>query len=160
MKSIRKTLWMATLVITLVVWACVTINIYFPAEKVESVAGEIVSEVRGQKAEDQDGDKEKDNSKEVKKRFLEVLRGGEGKVSTSDVIEYFEVTTGRRTFVLKPRSMGYDIHENGSVIGAVEAQKTWAGVIRRDSVVEEHTQLFFLWLVALKWRAAQSRYYG
>ena len=64
MKSIRNTLWMATLVITLVVWACVTINIYFPAEKVESVAGEIVSEVRGQKPENQDGDKEKDNSKE------------------------------------------------------------------------------------------------
>ena len=29
--------------------ACVTINIYFPTEKVESVAGEIVNEVRGQK---------------------------------------------------------------------------------------------------------------
>jgi len=55
---------MATLVITLVVWACVTINIYFPAEKVESIAGEIVSEVRGQKPENQDGAKEKDNSKE------------------------------------------------------------------------------------------------
>lgn len=64
MKSIRNTLWMATLVVTLVVWACVTINIYFPAEKVESVAGEIVSEVRGQKPENQDGVKEKDNSKE------------------------------------------------------------------------------------------------
>ena len=64
MKSIRNTLWMAALVITLVVWACVTINIYFPAEKVESVAGEIVSEVRGQKPENQDGAKEKDNPKE------------------------------------------------------------------------------------------------
>jgi hypothetical protein len=29
------------------VLACVTINIYFPAEKVESVAGEIVNEIRG-----------------------------------------------------------------------------------------------------------------
>lgn len=28
-------------------FACVTINIYFPAEKVESVAGEIVDEIRG-----------------------------------------------------------------------------------------------------------------
>ena len=27
--------------------ACVTINIYFPAEKVESVAGEIVNDIRG-----------------------------------------------------------------------------------------------------------------
>ena len=31
----------------LLVGACVTINIYFPAEKVESVAGEIVDEIRG-----------------------------------------------------------------------------------------------------------------
>lgn len=37
------------LVTSLAVLACVTINIYFPAEKVESVAGEIVHEVRGQK---------------------------------------------------------------------------------------------------------------
>jgi uncharacterized protein len=29
------------------VWGCVTVNIYFPAEKVESVAGEIVKDVRG-----------------------------------------------------------------------------------------------------------------
>lgn len=33
------------------VFACVTINIYFPAEKVESVAGEIVKDIRGQGAE-------------------------------------------------------------------------------------------------------------
>jgi hypothetical protein len=32
----------------LTVFACVTINIYFPAEKVESVAGEIVDEIRGE----------------------------------------------------------------------------------------------------------------
>jgi hypothetical protein len=31
----------------LLVGACVTINIYFPAEKVESVAGEIVDDIRG-----------------------------------------------------------------------------------------------------------------
>jgi hypothetical protein len=30
-------------------FACVTINIYFPAEKVESVAGKIVDDIRGQK---------------------------------------------------------------------------------------------------------------
>jgi hypothetical protein len=37
-----------------VAFACVTINIYFPAEKVESVAGEIVRDVRGQKETDQE----------------------------------------------------------------------------------------------------------
>ncbi len=31
------------------VFACVTVNIYFPAEKVESVAGDIVKDVRGNK---------------------------------------------------------------------------------------------------------------
>lgn len=39
-------------------FACVTINIYFPAEKVESVAGEIVKDIRGQEKEEPDkGDK-------------------------------------------------------------------------------------------------------
>lgn len=33
--------------------ACVTINIYFPAEKVESVAGEIVQDIRGMKPQDE-----------------------------------------------------------------------------------------------------------
>lgn len=33
--------------------ACVTINIYFPAEKVESVAGEIVQEVRGKQPQNE-----------------------------------------------------------------------------------------------------------
>jgi uncharacterized protein YdbL (DUF1318 family) len=64
MKSFPRRLWLVTLVVTLAIWACVTINIYFPAEKVESVAGEIVSEVRGQKPENPDNSKEKDDSPE------------------------------------------------------------------------------------------------
>ena len=64
MKSFRKRLWVATLVVALVIGACVTINIYFPAEKVESVAGEIVSDVRGRKPDNQDNSKEKDNTQE------------------------------------------------------------------------------------------------
>ena len=40
---------MTVLASLLPILACVTINIYFPAEKVEAVAGEIVNEVRGQK---------------------------------------------------------------------------------------------------------------
>jgi len=39
---------MAVLLVAL--FACVTINIYFPAEKVESVAEDIVNDIRGQKA--------------------------------------------------------------------------------------------------------------
>jgi len=34
------------------VFACVTINIYFPAEEVKSVAGEIVNDIRGQDQND------------------------------------------------------------------------------------------------------------
>lgn len=43
--------WTGILVVALVagLYACVTVNIYFPAEKVESVAGEIVRDVRGVK---------------------------------------------------------------------------------------------------------------
>lgn len=39
--------------------ACVTINIYFPAEKVESVAGEIVRDVRGAPAKQEENDSRK-----------------------------------------------------------------------------------------------------
>lgn len=49
MKTTRKTFWITALLFSLILFACVTINIYFPAEKVESVAEEIVDEIRGQK---------------------------------------------------------------------------------------------------------------
>jgi len=42
-----KSLWVMMVLMVLFVFACVTINIYFPAEKVESVAGDIVDEIRG-----------------------------------------------------------------------------------------------------------------
>ena len=40
-------------VFSLMIFACVTINIYFPAEQVETVAGEIVDEIRGQQPGDE-----------------------------------------------------------------------------------------------------------
>ena len=54
MKRNQKSVWivlfsMALFAFACVAFACVTINIYFPAEKVESAAGEIVRDVRGQK---------------------------------------------------------------------------------------------------------------
>lgn len=49
MKTTRKTLWITASLFSFMLFACVTINIYFPAEKVESVAEEIVDEIRGQK---------------------------------------------------------------------------------------------------------------
>lgn len=46
MRFFRKTYLIGTSFLLVLIFACVTINIYFPAEKVESVAGEIVNEIR------------------------------------------------------------------------------------------------------------------
>jgi len=54
MKTYRKVLWITASLFTLLIFACVTINIYFPAEKVESVAAEIVDEIRDQKPSGKD----------------------------------------------------------------------------------------------------------
>jgi hypothetical protein len=54
MRRNKKSLWFILFSITFFAFACVTVNIYFPAEKVESAAGEIVQDVRGLK----DGAKE------------------------------------------------------------------------------------------------------
>lgn len=43
----KRCWWMVLSSFFLGVFACVTINIYFPAEKVESAAGEIVDDIRG-----------------------------------------------------------------------------------------------------------------
>ncbi len=49
MKNKRLFLWTSVMIGALTLFACVTINIYFPAEKVESVAGDIVNDIRGNK---------------------------------------------------------------------------------------------------------------
>ena len=49
MKMFQKPIWMAMVFAMITLFACVTINIYFPAEKVESVAGDIVNDIRGKK---------------------------------------------------------------------------------------------------------------
>jgi len=56
MKAPRKTIGTCSAAVILFVFACVTINIYFPAEKVESVAGEIVEDIRGPAGETPPGD--------------------------------------------------------------------------------------------------------
>ena len=58
---IRKTeiLGGSILSLSLFLLACVTINIYFPAEKVESVAGEIVDDIRNRKSHEKDSGTEK-----------------------------------------------------------------------------------------------------
>jgi hypothetical protein len=54
MKTNQKLLWSTILCVMVFALACVTVNIYFPAEQVENMAGEIVDEIRGQEgAEEQ-----------------------------------------------------------------------------------------------------------
>jgi hypothetical protein len=69
MKVHKKSLWTAVLFFSLLVFSCVTINIYFPAEKVESVAGEIVDEIRNRKPNKKDSMK-----KNQKDSFLEAIK--------------------------------------------------------------------------------------
>jgi len=60
MKGHSKKLLATTLLTLIAMGSCVTINIYFPAEKVESVAGEIVKDIRGKKSDtDQPSEKDK-----------------------------------------------------------------------------------------------------
>ena len=54
MKKEQRLLWTAMVVIALTLFACVTINIYFPAEKVESAAQDIVNDIRGNKPIEED----------------------------------------------------------------------------------------------------------
>lgn len=53
MKSNNRIIRIVFCTAFLLVGACVTINIYFPAEKVESVAGEIVDDIRGPRPDEQ-----------------------------------------------------------------------------------------------------------
>ena len=47
MKIFQKPAWMAASFVMIILFACVTINIYFPAEKVGSAAQDIVNDIRG-----------------------------------------------------------------------------------------------------------------
>jgi uncharacterized protein YdbL (DUF1318 family) len=51
MRSSNRIFRVVFFIAILLIGACVTINIYFPAEKVESVAGEIVEDIRGPQLE-------------------------------------------------------------------------------------------------------------
>jgi uncharacterized protein YdbL (DUF1318 family) len=58
----------------LAIFACVTINIYFPAEQVESVAGEIVDEIRGKEGEPGEKSGTPDDRSQLLKTFLALSR--------------------------------------------------------------------------------------
>jgi len=77
MRNKRKVLLTATLFCSLLIFACVTINIYFPAEKVESVAGEIVNDIRGRSG----GEEEKSQKNEKSSFFRQTLLALSGSVA-------------------------------------------------------------------------------
>jgi uncharacterized protein YdbL (DUF1318 family) len=62
MKMFQKPVWTAMVFAMITLFACVTINIYFPAEKVESVAGEIVDDIRGKKPDQKVGQSKNDGA--------------------------------------------------------------------------------------------------
>ncbi len=57
----------------LIIFSCVTINIYFPAEKVESIAGEIVEDIRGPNPEKNDESKNKEKSSRHRDNYMALL---------------------------------------------------------------------------------------
>ena len=67
MKATNKRFLVTGALSSLLVLACVTINIYFPAEKVESVAGEIVNEIRGKEKVPEEQNSDKDRSSLLEK---------------------------------------------------------------------------------------------
>jgi len=69
MKKNRKLLWTTAVVMAAMLGACVTINIYFPAEKVESVAGDIVNDIRGQKPSQKDSQSNNQKDLSIQIRF-------------------------------------------------------------------------------------------
>jgi uncharacterized protein YdbL (DUF1318 family) len=62
MKRFQKPMWTVMVFAMITLFACVTINIYFPAEKVESVAGEIVDDIRGKKPDQKGGQSKNDGA--------------------------------------------------------------------------------------------------
>jgi uncharacterized protein YdbL (DUF1318 family) len=73
MKPVNQRFRVLLFLAAFLIGACVTINIYFPAEKVESVAGEIVDDIRGQKTAPQTAPEKKDQSKLERRPLLASL---------------------------------------------------------------------------------------
>ena len=72
MEQYPRKLLAAAIFVLFVIGSCVTINIYFPAEKVESVAGDIVHDIRG-KQEEKDTKPESDKQSALIKFIVMAL---------------------------------------------------------------------------------------
>ncbi|MBW1980010.1 MAG: DUF1318 domain-containing protein [Deltaproteobacteria bacterium] len=84
MKGSRKTAKVLVVFGILTVFACVTINIYFPEKEVESVAGEIVSDIRGKNTEEKEQSPKKDQESLLQYELfhLTALEAWAGEVTT------------------------------------------------------------------------------
>lgn len=69
MKGIKRPLRVASLLFLCTLVACVTINIYFPAEKVETVAQDIVDDIRGR-----EGAMDEPSEVDKKESFFQFIR--------------------------------------------------------------------------------------
>ncbi|UCB47996.1 MAG: DUF1318 domain-containing protein [Deltaproteobacteria bacterium] len=70
MKRHVRPVWVLVLCMVILIFACVTINIYFPAEKVESVAGDIVNDIRGPRSGEEEKPQGKDKSSLIRNTLL------------------------------------------------------------------------------------------
>lgn len=70
MKKCLRPAWVPILCMAIFIFACVTINIYFPAEKVESVAGDIVNDIRGPGSGEQEKPQGNDKTSLLQKTLL------------------------------------------------------------------------------------------
>ena len=70
MRKHVKPTWVIIACMAIFIFACVTINIYFPAEKVESVAGDIVNDIRGPRSGEEEKPQGSDQSSLLQKTLL------------------------------------------------------------------------------------------
>ncbi|MBU0698078.1 MAG: YdbL family protein, partial [Proteobacteria bacterium] len=100
-----KPLWMAATLMAIALFACVTINIYFPAEKVESVAGDIVDDIRGKKPSQNGGQSwnREDLFHEIRLAFLPASAWADDVITVSNpTIRALKETMKARFQQLKP----------------------------------------------------------
>ncbi|NNG08195.1 MAG: DUF1318 domain-containing protein [Desulfobacteraceae bacterium] len=70
MRKHVKSTWVIIACMAIFIFACVTINIYFPAEKVESVAGDIVNDIRGPRSGEEEKPQGSDQNSLLQKTLL------------------------------------------------------------------------------------------
>ena len=144
MSGHSKKLLTATLLMLVAMGACVTINIYFPAEKVESVAGEIVRDIRGKKPDpDTAPDKDKQSALIKKIRFAwmpsaawaadvtgvsnPTIRALKDRMKArfAQMQPYYQqarLTEGNNGFVTVSNADGLDLKQQRDLKGLVEAE--------------------------------------